>query len=380
MMKKRILFILGTRPEAIKLAPVILAFKDQGEYFQTRVCVTAQHREMLDQVLSFFQIVPDHDLDLMKPGQSISDVTVTGLRSLDEMLQKHPADLVFVQGDTTTAFIGALAAYYRKIPVAHVEAGLRSGNKYSPFPEEMNRLLASHLSDFHFTPTREAVENLRRENIHKQVYNVGNPVIDALLLGLERIGKEGEEKYASLFKGIPFDRRIVLVTGHRRESFGKPFENICEAIRNCAARFPDVRFVYPVHLNPNVREPVRRLLSGIENVHLLEPLDYPHFIWLLNKSYLVLTDSGGLQEEAPSLGKPVLVMRDVTERTEGVQAGTARLVGTEKEVISDALTELLSDDLVYETMSKASNPYGDGNTAGRIVEVIRKFTLSLSEA
>jgi UDP-N-acetylglucosamine 2-epimerase (non-hydrolysing) len=379
-MKKKILFIFGTRPEAIKLAPVILAFKNQSETFETRVCVTAQHREMLDQVLSFFRIVPDVDLDIMKPGQTLADVTVTGLSQLVETLKEFPADLVFVQGDTTTAFIGALAAYYRKTQVAHVEAGLRSGNKFSPFPEEMNRILAGHLSDFHFTPTDGAVENLRRENIHQNVYNVGNPVIDALMLGLELIRGEGEEKYAAHFSWLSSGKRIVLITGHRRESFGRPFENICEAIRESAGRFPDVQFVYPVHLNPNVREPVMRLLSDVPNVHLTEPLDYPHFIWLLSKSYLVLTDSGGLQEEAPALGKPVLVMRDVTERTEGIEAGTARLVGTEKEVIVDALTELLSDDVIYENMSKSSNPYGDGRSAGRIVEVIRKQILALSEA
>jgi UDP-N-acetylglucosamine 2-epimerase (non-hydrolysing) len=379
-MKKKILFIFGTRPEAIKLAPVILAFREQSEFFETRVCVTAQHREMLDQVLSFFQIVPDVDLDMMKPGQSLADVTVTGLSQLVETLKQFPADLVFVQGDTTTAFIGALAAYYRKIQVAHVEAGLRSGNKFSPYPEEMNRLLASRLSDYHFAPTDLAVENLRKENIHEGIYHVGNPVIDALVLGLELIRREGEEKYAAHFSTLSFEKRIVLITGHRRESFGKPFENICEAIRDCAGRFQDVQFIYPVHLNPNVREPVMRILSDVPNVSLMEPLDYPHFIWLMSKSYLVLTDSGGLQEEAPALGKPVLVMRDVTERTEGVEAGTARLVGTEKEVIADALTELLTDDVMYESMSKASNPYGDGRSAGRIVEVIRKHVLSLSEA
>ena len=379
-MKKKILFIFGTRPEAIKLAPVILAFKNQSEYFETRVCVTAQHREMLDQVLSFFQIVPDVDLDIMKPGQSLADVTVTGLSQLVETLTAFPADLVFVQGDTTTAFIGALAAYYRKIQVAHVEAGLRSGNKYSPFPEEMNRILAGHLSDYHFAPTDRAVENLRKENIQQRVYNVGNPVLDALLLGLDLIRRDGEEKYAAHFNMLSFEKRIVLITGHRRESFGMPFENICEAIHECASQFPDVQFVYPVHLNPNVREPVMRLLSDVHNVHLMEPLDYPHFIWLMSKSYLVLTDSGGLQEEAPALGKPVLVMRDVTERTEGIEAGTARLVGTEKEVIASALIELLSDESTYESMSKASNPYGDGKSAGRIVEVIRKHILTLSEA
>ena len=375
VMKKKILFIFGTRPEAIKMAPVILAFKDRGDEFETKVCVTAQHREMLDQVLRFFNIEPDFDLDMMRPDQTVVDVTVKGLGMLDQTLKEFPADLVFVQGDTTTAFIGALAAYYQKIKVAHVEAGLRSGNKFSPYPEEMNRILAGHLSDFHFTPTDQAGENLHRENITEHVYKVGNPVIDALFLGLDIIRREGEEKYASFFKALSFSKRIVLITGHRRESFGKPFENICEAIHSCAKRFPDVQFVYPVHLNPNVREPVLRLLSDVTNVRLLEPLDYPHFIWLMSKSTIVLTDSGGLQEEAPSLGKPVLVMRDVTERTEGVDAGTARLVGTEVYNITEALTELLSDPRVFSKMSQASNPYGDGKSAGRILEVIRNIAL-----
>ena len=368
---KRLLFIFGTRPEAIKLAPVVRAFREHPE-FETKVCVTAQHREMLDQVLKFFSIVPDFDLDLMKPGQSITDVTVEGLRLLEGVLREYPADLVFVQGDTTTAFIGALAAYYQKIKVAHVEAGLRSGNKYSPFPEEMNRRLAGHLADFHFTPTAQAVENLRNENITQHVYSVGNTVIDALFLGLDLIREEGEEKYRKAFKGLSFDKRTVLITGHRRESFGKPFEEICGAIHDSAQQFPEVQFVYPVHLNPNVQQPVQQILRDVKNVYLLEPLDYPHFIWLMNSSTLVLTDSGGLQEEAPSLGKPVLVMRDVTERTEGIAAGTARLVGTKRQAIVSALEELLTEETTYARMSKAVNPYGDGRSAGRIVEIVEE--------
>ena len=368
-MKKRLLFIFGTRPEAIKLAPVIRAFRQRPE-FDTKVCVTAQHRQMLDQVLRFFSIVPDVDLDIMKPGQTITDVTVEGLRKLEGVLSDLRPDLVFVQGDTTTAFIGALAAYYQKIPVAHVEAGLRSGNKYSPFPEELNRKLAGHLADLHFTPTPEAVKNLRKEGIKKNVHSVGNTVIDALFLGLQLIRAEGEERYEKYFRELSFDRPIVLITGHRRESFGKPFEEICNAIHDSAKQFPEVQYVYPVHLNPNVQEPVQRALSDVPNVRLLKPLDYPHFIWLMSRSKVLLTDSGGLQEEAPSLGKPVLVMRDVTERTEGISAGTARLVGTDRATIVSSLQELLTDEAAYARMSKAVNPYGDGKSAAKIVSVV----------
>ncbi len=372
--RTKLLFIFGTRPEAIKLAPLVLEFR-KHQQFDVKVCVTAQHRQMLDQVLAFFEITPDFDLNIMKQGQTLFHVTADGLRSLEKVLKEFQPKLVFVQGDTTTSFVGALAAYYCKIKVAHIEAGLRSGNKYSPFPEEINRVLAGHISDFHFTPTKQSDENLKKENISLNIFQVGNTVIDALFLGLDLLKKSGEESFFSFFKGIDFKKRMVLITGHRRESFGEPFENICGAIKVCAEKFPDVEFVYPVHLNPNVQEPVNRLLSKLKNVHLIEPLGYEHFIWLMNKSYLVLTDSGGLQEEAPALGKPVLVMRDVTERQEGVDSGTAKLVGTNRQLIIDELSLLLSDESAYNKMAKAVNPYGDGTSCKKIVVIVAKLNL-----
>jgi UDP-N-acetylglucosamine 2-epimerase (non-hydrolysing) len=372
-LKTKLLFIFGTRPEAIKLAPLILEFQKHREKFEVQICVTAQHREMLDHVLNFFSLAPDFDLNIMKPGQSLFDVSVAVLKELEKVLDSFQPHLVFVQGDTTTSFIGALAAYYKKIKIAHIEAGLRSGNKYSPFPEEMNRVLAGRLSDFHFTPTKKSAENLQKENIHDHIYNVGNTVIDALFLGLALVKKSGEEKYGKEVGRIDWSKKIVLITGHRRESFGEPFEKICYAIQELAERFPDIEFVYPVHLNPNVQEPVHKILSSKKNVHLVEPLDYPSFIWLMNKSYIVLTDSGGLQEEAPSLGKPVLVMRDVTERQEGIDAGTAKLVGTNQQVIFTEMSILLTDESAYLKMAKAVNPYGDGTASKQIVEVISKI-------
>ena len=366
------MFVFGTRPEAIKLAPLILAFKKQQDKFDTRVCVSAQHREMLDQVMDFFELESDHDLDLMQPGQSLFDITAKGLKALESVLDIEKPDVVFVQGDTTTAFIGALAAFYKQIKVAHVEAGLRSGDKYSPFPEEMNRLLAGRLADYHFTPTPSASKNLELEAMKGEIFMVGNTVIDALMLGLDLINNKSGIDYSSKFDFLGEDDKIVLITGHRRESFGEPFEELCSAIRDLALEFPDVRFVYPVHLNPNVREPVNRILSDLKNINLIEPLDYPHFLWLMNRSYLVLTDSGGLQEEAPSLGKPVLVMRDVTERTEGIEAGTAKLVGTSRKVIVEEARVLLADKNAWEKMAKAVNPYGDGHSCDRIVKQMEK--------
>jgi UDP-N-acetylglucosamine 2-epimerase (non-hydrolysing) len=368
----KLLFIFGTRPEAIKLAPLILEFGKHNQ-FDVKICVTAQHRQMLDQVLDFFEIKPDYDLDIMKTDQSLFEVTANGLRALEKIYKQYQPDLVFVQGDTTTSFIGALAAYYSKVKVAHIEAGLRSGNKYSPFPEELNRILTSHLSDFHFTPTAGSSSNLAKENINANIYEVGNTVVDALFLGLELLKKRGQEEYISFFKNIDLTKKIVLITGHRRESFGEQFHNICIAIKTCAEKFPAVEFVYPVHLNPNVQKTVHGQLSGLENVHLMEPLDYAHFIWLMNKSYLVLTDSGGLQEEAPSLGKPVLVMRDVTERQEGIESGTALLVGTDRQRIIDSLSLLITDKFSYEKMAKAVNPYGDGTACRKIVQIIKQF-------
>ena len=365
------LFVLGTRPEAIKMAPVIREFRLRSG-ISTSVCVTGQHRGMLDQVLQFFSIVPDYDLDLMKPNQNLFDITTGTLTGMEKVLQKALPDCLLVQGDTTTAFAGALSAFYKRIPIAHIEAGLRSNNLFSPYPEEANRIMVGHLAQFHFTPTEKCAKNLVTEGIHEHVYTVGNSVIDALYQGLEIIKNQPENTYRQFFNPIKLDRRIVLITGHRRESFGQPFEAICTAIRQLAGEFEDVEFVYPVHFNPNVREVVNRLLSGITNVHLLEPLDYPRLIWLMNHSYLVLTDSGGIQEEAPALGKPVLVMRDVTEREEGVTAGTARLVGTRQSVIMDSVRELLLDNSQYKKMAQAVNPYGDGQTSKRIADILMK--------
>ncbi len=369
---KRLLFIFGTRPEAIKLAPLIREFQWRPG-FAVKVAVTAQHREMLDQVLQFFSIRPDYDLNIMRPNQTLFDVTADGLKALQEVFDDAKPDLVFVQGDTTTSFIGALAAYYKKVKVAHVEAGLRSGDKYAPYPEEMNRIMAGHLADIHFTPTEQSNRNLAAEGITQQVFQVGNTVIDALFLGLDLLRPKGEAFFRAAFSGINLDRKLVLITGHRRESFGEPFEQICHAIRNTAIAHPNVEFVYPVHLNPNVQDPVNRILNGLENVHLIRPLDYPHFIWLMNRSSVVLTDSGGLQEEAPALGKPVLVMRNVTERQEGVDAGTARLVGTDRELIETELHKLLTDQSEYERMAKAVNPYGDGTACRKIVEKVNEL-------
>ncbi len=370
----KILFIFGTRPEAIKMAPLIKTFQKHQELFDIKVCVTAQHREMLDQVLEFFNIVPDYDFNLMTPDQSLFDVTSDGLKGLDVVLSEFKPDLLFVQGDTTTAFIGALAGYYKKTKVAHLEAGLRSGDRWSPFPEEINRTLAGHLADFHFAPTNNAAMNLANEGIKENVWVVGNTVIDALFLGLSIVKDRCEKTFFDFFDYIDFSRKIILVTGHRRESFGKPFEDICHALKQIASQF-DVQIVYPVHLNPNIRKPVNTILQGHKNIHLIEPLDYPFLIWLMEKSYLVLTDSGGIQEEAPSLGKPVLVMRDVTERIEGIKAGTTRLVGTGKDKIVEEVTTLLRDRQAYDLMAKFVNPYGDGNSSRRILDIIKRSPL-----
>jgi UDP-N-acetylglucosamine 2-epimerase (non-hydrolysing) len=369
---KKILFVFGTRPEAIKLAPLILHFKTQQK-FEVKICVTAQHREMLDQVLNFFSIVPDYDLNLMQPNQTLFTLTANALTAIEPVLEQSKPDIIFVQGDTTTVFAASLAAYYKKIKIAHIEAGLRSHNKFSPFPEEINRVLTGNLADFHFSPTENARQNLLRENITQNIYVVGNSVIDALFLGLDIIRQKGEEQYASKFNFLQKNKKIILITCHRRESFGEPFRNICEAFSIIARKYPDVELVYPVHLNPNIKNVAHELLSGIPNMHLIEPLDYPHLIWLMNKSHIVLTDSGGIQEEAPSLGKPVLVMREVTERTEGVDAGTAKLVGTDKSIIIENVSMLIESPEAYDSMSKAVNPYGDGTTARQIADIIYKI-------
>jgi UDP-N-acetylglucosamine 2-epimerase (non-hydrolysing) len=368
---KTALVVFGTRPEAIKMAPLVAALR-RDDRIRVKVCVTAQHREMLDQVLSLFQIVPDHDLDLMRDRQSLSEVTSSIILRLEAVLQSVRPDVVLVHGDTTTAMASALAAYYARVPVAHVEAGLRTSNIYAPWPEEMNRRMVGRLAKLHFAPTELARANLMREGIDTaDIFVTGNTVIDALLEVVGRLEREPGLEAQALGQSAPIDeeRRIILVTGHRRENFGPGFENICCAIATIAQR-PDVSVVYPVHLNPHVREPVHRLLGGVPNVHLIAPLDYLPFTALMRKSYFVLTDSGGIQEEAPALGKPVLVMRENTERPEAVTAGTVRLVGTATETIVDACRELLDDPVVYASMSAASNPYGDGRASARIVDAL----------
>lgn len=375
MGKKRISVIFGTRPEAIKLCPLVLAMK-KNPTFDCRVCSTGQHREMLQQVLDVFGVVPDTDLALMRPNQMLGGLTSRAIAAIDEYLAEERPDAVIVQGDTTTVFAGALAAFYHHIPVAHVEAGLRTWNMESPWPEEANRVLTTRLAKWHFAPTESNKANLLKEGVsEKDIYVTGNTVIDALL-----IAKDMVEKAPPKIDGLPSgfmdaDTRMVLITGHRRENFGEGFEHICTAIRNLADRFPDAHFVYPVHLNPNVREPVGRILGKHcgRNVHLIEPQSYLPFVALMNRAYLILTDSGGVQEEAPSLGKPVLVMRDTTERPEAVDAGSVRLVGANANEIEAATTELLTYVDVYESMARAVNPYGDGHAVRRILDVLRAW-------
>jgi len=367
----RILFFFGTRPEAIKMAPLIKEFQKSSGGIDVKICVSAQHREMLDQVLHFFEIQPDFDLNIMQQNQDLFDITIEALKGINEVMSRYKPDCLIVQGDTTTTFVGALAAFYEKVKVAHIEAGLRSFNKQAPFPEEMNRVLTTHLSDIHFAPTIRTKENLLREGVlEDNIFVVGNTSIDALFLCLKKISEKRLDSFDSL-KFVDFDKTIILVTGHRRESFGKPFENICLALR-MIAKNGNIEIVYPVHLNPNVRSLVLKILGKIPNIHLKEPLDYPSFVWLMNKSYIILTDSGGVQEEAPSLGRPVLVMRDITERTEGIDAGTAKIVGTDKDKIVKETLNLLADKTVYDKMAKAVNPYGDGNASKRIIDIISK--------
>ena len=373
----KVLFIFGTRPEAIKMAPVINAFKVDESNFETVVAVTAQHREMLDQVLTLFEIVPDYDLDLMAPNQTLESLTSKVLIGISDLLVEIKSDIVFVQGDTTTTFASALAAFYKMIPVAHIEAGLRTNNIYSPFPEEINRRMTTSMASYHFPPTKRSQQNLLNEGVDKDTVKVvGNTVIDALLTVSNKIDKE-TDKYDNYFSesyNIHFNhKKTILVTGHRRESFGGGFENICEAIKQIAEQ-NDVQVIYPVHLNPNVQDPVNRILCDINNVYLVPPQDYVPFVYLMKKSHIILTDSGGVQEEAPSLRKPVLVMRDTTERQEGVDAGTARLVGTNTQSIISQVELLLNDQNEYNNMAKAVNPYGDGTTS----KIIYKYIRSLS--
>ncbi|AZC39023.1 MULTISPECIES: non-hydrolyzing UDP-N-acetylglucosamine 2-epimerase [Pseudomonas] len=374
-MTLKILSVFGTRPEAIKMAPLALALH-ADERFDAKICVTGQHREMLDQVLELFELEPDFDLNIMKPGQDLTDVTTCILQGMKGVFSSYKPDIILVHGDTATTFATTLAAYYHQIPVAHIEAGLRTGNLYSPWPEEANRKLTGALAHLHFAPTQRSEQNLLQEGVlPESIYVTGNTVIDALLNVVEKLESNTKlnQQFSEQFKFLSAGRRLILVTGHRRESFGDGFERICMSLASIAREFDDVEIVYPVHLNPNVREPVNRLLSGIENIHLIEPLDYLPFVYLMNRSYLILTDSGGVQEEAPSLGKPVLVMRDTTERPEAVEAGTVRLVGTEKEKITSNLRELLLDSDAYQEMSFAHNPYGDGNACARIVNTLATF-------
>ncbi|MBV5339615.1 MAG: UDP-N-acetylglucosamine 2-epimerase (non-hydrolyzing) [Deltaproteobacteria bacterium] len=365
----KILFILGTRPEAIKLAPLIHQAKE-SDRFTTHVCSTGQHQEMLQQVLDFFDLIPDYDLHLMQRDQTLHDLASCALRSLSTVMEELSPDLVVVQGDTTTAMIGALAAFYRRTSVAHIEAGLRSNVKFSPYPEEVNRVLVTHLSDFHFAPTERSAGNLRKEGIpEEKIYVVGNTVVDALLLGLREVNKLSMDDINPAVKHIDFSKKIILVTGHRRESFGRPLENVCHAL-NEIAKDNRVEIIYPVHLNPHVREPVFGILGGRNNIHLIEPVDYSTMIYLMSKSYIILTDSGGVQEEAPSLCKPVLVLREVTERTEGVEQGVTKLVGTSKENIVRETFALLNDINHYNRMATGDNPYGDGFASKRIVDVL----------
>lgn len=365
-----VMVVFGTRPEAIKMAPVVAALRRQPA-LKVSVAVTAQHRQMLDQVLELFEISPDEDLDLMAPGQSLPDLFARILTGMGEVIRRRRPALVLVHGDTSTTLASALAAYYERVPVAHVEAGLRTGNLYSPWPEEANRRLTAPLSALHFAPTEQAGRNLAREGIVDGVHVTGNTVIDALLDVVQRLEADAglRDAMRDRFSYLDPDKRLIVVTGHRRENFGDGFENICRALQQLAAR-GDVQIVYPVHLNPNVQEPVQRLLSGQQRLQLVEPLDYLPFVYLMSRAYLILTDSGGIQEEAPSLGKPVLVMRDTTERPEAVAAGTVKLVGTCTATIVDCVRQLLDDPDAHRAMASASNPYGDGRASDRIADSV----------
>jgi UDP-N-acetylglucosamine 2-epimerase (non-hydrolysing) len=365
------LIIFGTRPEAIKMAPLVKEFFKHNEVFETRVCVTAQHREMLDQVLSFFEIIPNYDLDLMKPNQNLYSLTSDIILGLKPVLEEFNPDYVYVHGDTTTTMAASIASFYAGAKVCHVEAGLRTNNKYSPFPEEMNRQVTGRIADYHFAPTEQSKQNLLVENVlDDSILITGNTVIDALLESTLKVNSIENPEIEKLKSIVDKSKKLILVTGHRRENHGQGFINICEALKEIAVSHADVQIIYPVHLNPNVKGPVYKILSGIDTVQLIEPLAYPAFVWLMNQSYLIITDSGGVQEEAPSLGKPVLVMRDTTERPEAVDAGTVILVGTDKNKIVKECNDLLNSKVRYEKMSALHNPYGDGNACKRIVEHI----------
>ncbi|MGC6479554.1 MAG: non-hydrolyzing UDP-N-acetylglucosamine 2-epimerase [Flavobacteriaceae bacterium] len=374
---KKVLLIFGTRPEAIKMAPLVKEFQKNTLDFETKICVTAQHREMLDQVLSFFDIVPDFDLDLMQPGQNLYSLTATIINSLRPILEEFKPDYVFVHGDTTTTMASSIASFYSGAKVCHIEAGLRTFNKLSPFPEEINRQIAGRVCDYHFAPTPTSKENLLKENITEQTILVtGNTVIDALFESVNRVKNLSNPAVDTIKSKLGDTPDVILVTGHRRENHGDGFERICLALREIAEKKPEVKIIYPVHLNPKVQEPVNRHLSDVENIILIDPLSYPDFIWLMNRSKLIITDSGGVQEEAPSLGKPVLVMRDTTERPEAVDAGTVKLVGTNIKLIVHETLQLLDNKDMYQRMSELHNPYGDGKACKRIVEFINQLNES----
>ena len=377
---KKILIVFGTRPEAIKMAPLVKAFEEYQDDFEVKVCVTAQHREMLDQVLEIFDITPDYDLNIMKAGQDLYDVTTNVLIGIRDVLTDFQPNVVLVHGDTTTTSATSLASFYQKIAVGHVEAGLRTGDLYSPWPEEANRQITGILANYHFAPTSTSEANLLRENKNPQgIVVTGNTVIDALFLALDKIEKNQtlQEKIIQQISKSGYDlnkdKKIILVTGHRRENFGQGFINICEALKTLAIQNPNIDIVYPVHLNPNVQAPVQELLSDISNVYLINPLQYESFIYFMKHAYFIITDSGGVQEEAPSLGKPVLVMRDTTERPEAVDAGTVKLVGTNPLAIIDEAQKLLDDSTAYSVMSQAHNPYGDGKASQKIINFLKKI-------
>jgi len=376
--RKKILIVFGTRPEAIKMAPLVKEFQKHTDTFETKVCVTAQHREMLDQVLDLFKITPDYDLDIMKPGQDLYDVTSNVLLEMKDVLTDFKPDVVFVHGDTSTTFAASLAAFYQKIKVAHIEAGLRTGDIYSPWPEEANRQLTTQITTYHFAPTSTSKDNLLKENVQENsIVITGNTVIDALFLTLKKIksSKKLERQIVQQLSNNNYqlqdDKRIILVTGHRRENHGQGFIDICKALKTLAEKNQDIHIVYPVHLNPNVQKPVKELLSNVANIYLIEPLQYEQFIYMMDKSYFIITDSGGVQEEAPSLGKPVLVMRDTTERPEALEAGTVKLVGTDTGLIIKEAQALIDNKHAYDEMSKAHNPYGDGNASKKVIDFLK---------
>lgn len=372
-MIKKILIIFGTRPEAIKMAPLVKEFQNQPQIFDTKVCVTAQHREMLDQILDFFEIKPDYDLDLMKPGQNLYGLTANIIVSLRPILEEFIPDYVFVHGDTTTTMAASISSFYFGAKVCHVEAGLRTNNKLSPFPEEINRQITGRICDYHFAPTDNSKNNLLKENIiEDSILVTGNTVIDSLLSSIDKVSKKPSQLILELSSKIG-NQVVILVTGHRRENHGRGFERICRALKKIALDNTDRLIIYPVHLNPNVQEPVNRILSGINNIILIAPLAYQDFIWLMNRSKIIITDSGGVQEEAPSLGKPVLVMRDTTERPEAVKSGTVLLVGTNEDLIVSKALHLLNNEENFIEMSKRHNPYGDGLASKRIVSFIKKL-------